>query len=181
MRARVYITTSLRPTRRVRSFCKDLRVGLGDAIYVNRGKKNFEEVVLEALKHGAKSILVVNTRKGNPGRVDLYRITNNEARLIVSIVCSGIKLLREMKIKPPLKAIKSVRLTVDPNASDELKKLANTLSEGLSIPIEGLVGGDDAGLLIVEPDKKHLGRLRFICAKNQKPIGPLVVLKKYFA
>ena len=94
----IIVTTSHRPTQRVRSFVKDLASVLPYAVKVNRGKASLLDLYYDAMAIGAKRVVVVGVKKGNPGIIRVYmpreppEIGLDE---IVVISLSGVKLRRE--------------------------------------------------------------------------------------
>ena len=69
---RVIITTSHRPSQRLRSFAKDLAQVIPFSLKVNRGKSSFRDLAYDALSMGAEKIVVVSAWKGNPGSIHVY-------------------------------------------------------------------------------------------------------------
>ena len=53
----ILLTTSHRPTRRIRSLCNDLTRSIPNSIRVNRGKMNFFDVAAKAIELGTISLL----------------------------------------------------------------------------------------------------------------------------
>ena len=170
----VFITTSRRPTRRVRSFCKELARVFPRSVYVNRGKMNLDEVLLEASARGASHALVVNVRKGNPGRLDLYEV--GSGRLKASFVCLGVKLAREMKVAPqPLS-----RGAVAVEGEGDLEALAKTLAEVLDLPlVKGRPQASSyATVALLSPRRGYLGAINFLDLSKGRPMGPLIRVKR---
>ena len=96
---KILLTTSLRPTRRVRTFVKDLHHIIPGTYLVTRGKSNFPELLTIAVSSDIKKILIVSTWKGNPGRMLLYRFTEEKEFVQVSpiVYIKGVTLIRELK------------------------------------------------------------------------------------
>ncbi|MEM4576831.1 MAG: hypothetical protein QW701_05140 [Candidatus Nezhaarchaeales archaeon] len=89
------ISTSLRPSRRMRTFGRDLAHALIYGYYVTRGKRNLTDLRSLALSLKASRLIVIQARKGNPSKLDFYDTTLEEVPLIGSINISGVKLVRE--------------------------------------------------------------------------------------
>jgi len=70
---RLVITTSRRPTQRIREFCKDLFEVIPSSIKLNRGKLSVEGMCAMASDLGATGVLVVEREKGGPGRIVLLK------------------------------------------------------------------------------------------------------------
>jgi len=94
----IIVTTSHRPTQRVRSFVKDLASVLPYAVKVNRGKASLLDLYYDAMAIGAKRVIVVGVKKGNPGIIRVY-VPREPPEIgldeIVVISLSGVKLRRE--------------------------------------------------------------------------------------
>ncbi|MHC1635061.1 MAG: hypothetical protein ACXQTS_00335 [Candidatus Methanospirareceae archaeon] len=69
------ITTSRKPSRRTRTFCKELRDVIPKSFLLTRGKRNMEEVIDEATKRGAERLLIISERKGNPAEMRFMKVS----------------------------------------------------------------------------------------------------------
>ncbi len=90
----IVISTSRKPSQRTRSLCKELQILLPSALYVQRGKSNFEELLRASEQVEARLLLVVGERDGNPGSLDLYSVENAEEP-VLSFEIEGVRLARE--------------------------------------------------------------------------------------
>ncbi len=88
----IIITTSRKPSRRTRSFCKDLQYSIKNAIYLTRGKSSLEEI-LEMLDTKDRLIHISEIR-ANPSRI---AIMDRDGYIYIIIYISGVKLIRENK------------------------------------------------------------------------------------
>lgn len=101
----ILITTSRYPTRRVRSFVKDLVSIIPNALSTNRGTMNLMDVAAYAIKNDCNRVAIVNTWKGNPGKINLYEIRERKLLQISPIVyIKGVVLRRELRESPYKKA-----------------------------------------------------------------------------
>ncbi|MEM1586868.1 MAG: hypothetical protein QXX99_05335 [Candidatus Bathyarchaeia archaeon] len=95
----ILITTSHRPTRRIRSLCNDLAYSIPGLIRVNRGKMSLIEVAEKTVQMGSDKFIVVDRWKGGPGRIRFFRITDDGfTETPPRIYISGVKLRREFNI-----------------------------------------------------------------------------------
>lgn len=94
----ILITSSHRPSRRVRSFINDLARTLPKAVRINRGKKSIEDLRDLMKLAGYRALIIVNTWKANPGRIDAYLREGEALRRIGSLYISSIKLSREQGV-----------------------------------------------------------------------------------
>ena len=172
------ITTSRRPTRRVRSFCKELAKALPSTVYVNRGKMSLDEVLLESLGRGADYALIVNVRKGNPGRLDLYHAESR--RRVLSAVCLGVKLAREMGAS----ASRIDRGVVVVEGEGDLEVLGKALSEALRLPMVRGRGRDELveegfrSAIRLSPRRGYLGAINFVDLRTKAAKGPLIRIRR---
>ena len=94
---RYVISTCLRPSRRLRTFGRDLAYALIDGYYVTRGKRRILDLKGLALNLKASRLVIIQAKRGNPSKLDFYDATLEEAPLLGSLLVSGVKLVREQK------------------------------------------------------------------------------------
>ncbi|MEM2047570.1 MAG: hypothetical protein QXZ06_06800 [Candidatus Jordarchaeales archaeon] len=124
----ILITTSRRPTRRGRSFCKDLAQVIPGAVKINRGKKSVYEVLAEAVQRGLPYVLIVETWKGNPGSMLFYRASATDVKKPLAIFrVKGVKLQRE--IRKDGKIGKVERVVIESKEQTELTKFLSKIFE----------------------------------------------------
>ncbi|MEM2859131.1 MAG: hypothetical protein QXR40_00375 [Candidatus Bathyarchaeia archaeon] len=134
----ILITTSHRPTRRVRSLCNDLARSIPGLVRVNRGKMSLLEVAEKTIQLGAGNFIVIDRWKGGPGRIRLFKISESgfdesPPRLYIS----GVKLRREFRIPREIldKKIDSVFLDASNPLSPETDKFRLSIAEFLGLPV----------------------------------------------
>ncbi len=94
------ITTSRRPSRRTRTFIRDLYHVIPGAKRVNRGKKSIEDLKKLAIGEGFKRVLIVGTLRGNPSTLTFIATLPAEIRYLpLMIWLKGVALRREMTKK----------------------------------------------------------------------------------
>lgn len=133
----ILLTTSHRPTRRIRSLCNDLARSIPGLKRVNRGKMSLLEVAEKSLEMGAEKFIVVDRWKGGPGRIRLFEISDGSfwersPRLYVS----GVKLRREYKIPRDIvdKTINSLFLDASETVDEEVERFRLSIAEFLNLP-----------------------------------------------
>ncbi len=91
------LTTSHKPSRRLRSFLKDLASILPNAVKVNRGKKKLEDLLYDAIELKATRLIILREYKGNPAGIDVYRVDFEDESLkpLASFRIRGVRLSRE--------------------------------------------------------------------------------------
>jgi U3 small nucleolar ribonucleoprotein protein IMP4 len=132
----ILLTTSHRPTRRVRSLCNDLNRSIPGLIRVNRGKMSLLDVAERAAQFNAEKFIIVDRWKGGPGRIRLFKITDEGFREEPPrLYISGVKLRREFKASILEKNFNALFIEMHENANPDIEKLKLNLSEFLEVPI----------------------------------------------
>ncbi|CAB49198.1 ribosomal biogenesis protein [Pyrococcus abyssi] len=90
------ITTSHRPTRRTRSFGHDLERVFPNSLYMTRGKKTIQELLMEAYDRGYERLLIINVWKGNPLKMTFIKVHPDDWGYLGYLYLHGVKLQREM-------------------------------------------------------------------------------------
>jgi len=67
-RKRILLTTSRRPTNRIRSFCHDFASCLPNIVRINRGKLNLDGIVEKTLEINADRVVIIDRWKGGLGK-----------------------------------------------------------------------------------------------------------------
>ncbi|MEM0285799.1 MAG: hypothetical protein QXW34_01470, partial [Candidatus Methanomethyliaceae archaeon] len=119
---KVLISTSLRPTPRIRTFCKDLASTSSIFQYITRGKMNLPTLFSQALTLNANKIWLINSRHGNPGIIFFHVYEKSEFKNIGSIIIKGVSLKRELKNIAP-KSKKNQYILISPPEYEELYEL----------------------------------------------------------
>ena len=171
----ILITTSRRPTRAIRTFCKDLSHTIPNTLRINRGKLSLEGVAGKALEVNAEKVVIIDRWKGGPGKVQLF-ITSREGLQPVPplIYLRGIKLRREFpKVMPKGKRIRSIAIATMQGAPVEVKKLESAFSKFFGIPLipHGATEGFDAVMQIM-PGQQDFLTFTFKLAPEMVEIGP---------
>ncbi|MEM1506695.1 MAG: hypothetical protein QXU02_00235 [Candidatus Bathyarchaeia archaeon] len=134
----IILTTSHRPTRRIRSLCNDLAYSIPGLIRVNRGKMGLIDVAERTVSAGSEKFIVIDRWKGCPGRIRFYRVIDGEIREEPPrIYISGVKLRREFKTSYSRRGekINSLFLDVSETLDQERNLFRSRLSEILEVPM----------------------------------------------
>lgn len=174
---RIGISTSLRPTRRIRSFCKDLQVSIPNSVYLTRGKSNIYELSGRFAEVKCGKFMVINRWKGGPGIVDFYQINEGLIRLNDKICIGGIKLRREFKTALKLPPVNRLLYVVTDELSDEGKHCVNFLVNFLEA--ERYKEGEEGLAIQFTSHRKHLLNAIFVKTPEFSPIGPAFSIKFY--
>ncbi|NJE03204.1 ribosomal biogenesis protein [Thermococcus sp. MV11] len=90
------ITTSHRPTRRTRSFGHDLEKVFPNSLYLTRGKKTIQDLLMEAYDRNYERLLIINVWKGNPLKMTFIKVDPEDWGYLGYLYLHGIKLQREI-------------------------------------------------------------------------------------
>ncbi len=174
----VLVTTSRNPSRRTRSFVKDLTSVVKDVIRINRGKKTFDDLLNIARIYESRGVVIVLERRGNPSALSYYVNNDGELVRVMVIKLASIKLLREVKeAQRPLNVCglvldeESIEGGVPTDIVEAIKTVldvrSNTVADTLS----------DVVRLKFRYEGQHI-TLNFVCIGSGKVCGPeLKILK----
>lgn len=172
----ILITASRRPSPRTRSFIKDLVLIIPGSKRINRGHKSLSELAVEVAKNRFKYLMVIGERRGNPGVLVIYEISELAPykvayRRISRIILSGVKLSRENPESSKAYGARSVGVDYSNCISSDCFLMADLL-----IKLAGNVVSERPDITYV------LSEGRFIELKalnvHGKPIGPILRIKK---
>ncbi len=170
----ILVTTSHRPSQRVRSFVKDLASVLPRAVKVNRGKSTLRDLYYDAAGLGVKRVVVVSTWKGNPGTIWVYEpvdVPEPRLSLIASIRLRGVRLSRETPGAVRSRGARS--LGVYPEGGEEQRLVADVLVRAFLARL--LLDPETPGFDVVahiSPSPGLLGEVVFRCSPEGRPCGP---------
>jgi len=171
----IVITSSHRPSRRVRSFINDLAGAIARAARINRGKKSLEE--LEGLMRlkGYRILIVVNTWKANPGRVDIYVRRGKGLVRVGYLVVRHVKLSREQNV--PGCGMRAPRIDSS-RCTSQLCRDVEGILEAVLVVEEGGAGGSVGGDVVHIESKGDIVYIWF--SKDGKICGPRIGVRSAF-
>ena len=102
-RPSLLITTSHRPSRRTRSFIKDLEGVIGGAIRLTRGHLSLRDLGVIGARLGVQRVLVVFERNGNPGLLVGYVPDEEGLSELERLKVLGVTLSRELRSRARFK------------------------------------------------------------------------------
>jgi len=177
----ILITTSRRPTNRIRTLCNELTRCLPNSVRVNRGKLSLEGVAEKSVEIGADSVLIIDRWKGGPGKIKLFKIDEKLTAFPPVMYVRGVKLQREFgKFKP--RRFSSLAITTSGNGDDsEIKSLTKALAQFFAfplIPIEEVASKNLSGCMLISRDSSQRIRLTFLTLPNLLEVGPRLTLSK---
>ncbi len=134
----ILITTSRRPTQRIRSFIKDLAKSIPNSVKRNRGKASTEDLCIEAAARGLPRVLIVERWKGNPGVMRFIQVGPRLCEHIrTAFILKGVALSREIGVENRRKTSKRGLILAAPDSiNDESIKLCEKLAFCLGEHVE---------------------------------------------
>jgi rRNA maturation protein Rpf1 len=132
----ILISTSRRPTSRIRRFSHDLNRLIAKSIYINRGKLNMIGIIERARTIDADRVILVERWKGEVGRLRFYYVSLNAFTatpplLIIRSVKTQYELGQKTRIEPNIGLV--IPKLASLNSNEE--KLLQFLSHFLQIPL----------------------------------------------
>lgn len=170
MRSVLLITTSREPSRRTRSFVKDLNRVIPDSVRIVRGKTTYAELANKASSLSAYGALIVLEKKGNPSALLFAKPEKLELKKVFLLKLSGISLLRELpgsQIPLGIRGLTIVPRTI-PKGFPEA--LAPYIIECFRPTIVEKAEGRVVELKLFGGEKEVL--VAFICATSDQECGP---------
>ncbi|MDH5450000.1 MAG: hypothetical protein OEX77_03715 [Candidatus Bathyarchaeota archaeon] len=177
-RKKILLTTSRRPTSRIRSFCHDFVGSLPNIVRINRGKLNLDGIIEKAFEIDADRAIIVDRWKGGSGKIHLFAIKETELNPANPLIyVKGLKLRREFKMKTKL--VKSFIITMS-NTSSRGRKIAESLAHFFDIlifPSKQAVHNYSASMRI-STDASGRTTITFVLLPELTEIGPRLNLAK---
>ena len=175
----ILLTTSRRPTGRIRTFCRDLVNSIPDVVRVNRGKMSLDGVAEKAFEVEADRVVVVDRWHGGPGKISLYRLGSTGLEFVPpQMLINSIRLRRELN--ETAKRTQSSAITLEPKNSAELERIAGHLSQFFGLPPLSLeeTSQKHGATMHLSFDVSHRLQITFMRSQRMVEIGPRVTLSK---
>jgi U3 small nucleolar ribonucleoprotein protein IMP4 len=173
------LTTSRRPTGRIRTFCRDLANSIPDVMRINRGKMSMDGVAEKAIELEADRIVVVDRWHGGPGKINLFQVSSTGLKPVPPLMLiGGIRLRRELK--EGRRRAQSSAITLEPEDSVELERIAGHLSKYFGLPVLSLDEASEnhrASMHFSFDSSRHI-QITFMLLSRMVEIGPRVTLSK---
>ena len=175
----ILLTTSRRPTRRIRTLCQDFVRSVPNIVRINRGKLNLDGVAERAVELNANRIVVIDRWKAGPGKIKLFRIEQNGLVTVPPVMyVAGVRLRREFEANP--ERIRSFMVTMEPENRTETIRIAEHLSGFFNLPMLSI---DEAATkyqtsMHVSLDSSRRTQIAFMFLPNIVEIGPRITLSK---
>lgn len=173
----ILITTSRRPTRGIRTLCHDLARCVPKAFRVNRGKMSLDGVGEKAIELNADRVIIVNRWKGGPGKIELFQVGSEGLNPVPPLLyVAGVRLQREFKTRT--RPIRSVAVTITPEVSPEIVKIAESLANFLKVPLSSVgeaASRYQASMRLSLNDTGHI-QITFLLFPGAIEVGPRITL-----
>jgi U3 small nucleolar ribonucleoprotein protein IMP4 len=173
------LTTSRRPTGRIRTFCRDLANSIPDVVRVNRGKMSLDGVAEKAIELEADRVVVVDRWHGGPGKINLFQISSTGLKPVPPLMLIR-KILLRREFKEGTRRARSSAITVEPQDSAELTRIAGQLSQYFGLPVLSLDEASEnhrASMHFSFDSSRHI-QSTFMLLSRMVEIGPRVTLSK---
>ena len=173
------LTTSRRPTGRMRTFCRDLANSIPDVMRVNRGKMSLDGVAEKAIELEADRVVVVDRWRGGPGKISLFQVSSTGLKPVPPLMLiKGIRLRRDLN--EGRRGVRSSAITLEPEDSAELTRIAGQLSKYFGLPVLSLDEASEnhrASMHFSFDSSRHI-QITFLFLSRMVEIGPRVTLSK---
>lgn len=173
----ILLTTSRRPTGRIRTFCRDLVNSIPDVVRVNRGKMSRDGVAEKAIELNADRVIIVDRWHGGPGKINLFTVTSSGLTSVPPLILlSGIHLRRELKKRT--RSLYASVMTLGTTSSSQLNKVAECLSQFLGLPIQSIDEAVEVHRVSMHYslDSKRRLQVTFMLLDRMFEIGPRLTL-----
>ena len=136
----ILLTTSRRPVKNTRTFCKDLSNVFPNVVRVNRGKLSLGGVAEKALELDAEKAIIIGKWRGESGKIEFFRTSAKGLVVIPPLIyVKGVRLRRDFEENVPRgRRIRSVAIAASERTSLEVKRLESVLSEFFNVPVFSL-------------------------------------------
>ena len=175
----ILLTTSRRPTRRIRTLCHDFTRSVPNIVRINRGKLNLDGIAERAVELDADRIVVIDRWKGGPGKIKLFRIEQTGLFSVPPLIyVAGIRLQREFEAKT--KHVRSLVVTTDSEKPPETIRIAERFSDFFNLPKLSI---DEAATkyqasMHVSLNASYHTQITFTLLPQMVEIGPRITLSK---
>ncbi len=184
---RIALSSSRDPSVRTRQFLNELAEAIPNSVRINRGRMSIDELVVHAIEKGARYVMYIMTKKGNPLAIKFIEIDKKRATyrwLPFVIKLIGVKLIVDMPIRRAVKrkAKSAIIVMLD------YHEVGDILTQILNIPaiqtrdLDQFQGKYDT-IIVVRPvyDRPDFtGEIQFLDGEDFGPKGPIIRISKVY-
>jgi rRNA maturation protein Rpf1 len=148
-------------------------------VRINRGKLSLDGVAERALELNADRVIIIDRWKGGPGTIKLFRVKPTGLTPVPPLMyVSGIKLQRE--IEAETKVTRSHVVTTAPESSSEITKIAENLSNFLTLPLSSIdeVTSKYKASMHISYDASGRIQLTFMFLPQMVEVGPRITMSR---
>jgi rRNA maturation protein Rpf1 len=163
----------------MRTFCRDLANSIPDVMRVNRGKMSLDGVAEKAIELEADRVVVVDRWHGGAGKINLFQVSSTGLKPVPPLMLIGkIRLRREFK--EATRRARSSAITLKPEDSAELARIAEHMSKYFGLPVLSLdeASENHRASMHFSFDSSLKVRITFMFLDRMVEIGPRVTLSK---
>ncbi|MEM3699365.1 MAG: hypothetical protein QXL57_00625 [Candidatus Bathyarchaeia archaeon] len=173
------LTTSRRPTRNMRTLCREISYNIPFAIRINRGKLSLEEIAEKSMELKAEKVMIIERWKFGLGKIQFFHAKpEGLERIPPTIYIRNARFRRDLAGEMMReRRIKSISMATSSNKGVEIMKLEKALSNFFSLPIfslEEVVNRRyDAVMQVKTSSQKNL-IITFMLLPEMVEIGPQI-------
>jgi rRNA maturation protein Rpf1 len=168
----IIITTSREPSRRTRSFLKDLVATIPGSVKLNRGKATYDDLKNRLIRENADGLLMILEKKANPSALVYYNIMEEELRRIFLMKITSVRLARETKDYQKPLGIRDIIINPEKVPNGLPTEVSDALITALKPKIViGTIANPRTIEIIVSGDNNE-AIINFICTGTGRPCGP---------
>ncbi len=176
---KLLITTSREPSRRTRSFIKDLVTTIPHAVKFNRGKATLLDLSSIARRTGAYGVLIVLERKANPSALTFHIPEPGELKKVSLLKITSVKLIREMPDSQKPLGINKIIMNLKGTEKDKLlAETAEELIRALRPEITRYETEVEPAVEVILGRREDGVVVNFVCTSTGRPCGPRFVVTK---
>lgn len=173
----ILLTTSRRPTKRIRTFCHDVERSIPNVVRINRGKLNVDGIAEKALELNADRVIVVARWKGGPGKIELFQIGPTGLTSVPPLIyVMGLRLQREFGATT--RSVQSLAIIASPEKLPQTTKIAESLSNFLNVPMMSMNVSvtEYEALMHISFGTSRNAQITFILLPQRIEIGPRIII-----
>ncbi len=181
MNKKLIITTSREPSRRTRSFVKDLVLAVPHSIKLNRGKSTLYDLRDIMVNEGAYGLVMIYEKKANPSALVYYEAAGVELKKVYLLKITSVRLGREIRDYQKPLGIRTLVINVANIEEGLPSQAAEALVRILKPTIYHNEPPHRSIEIVITGGESEVG-VTFICTSSDRPCGPsfkIVGVKRY--